>query len=72
MLQPQPVAQTDWAQLILLGNDIALQWYSATQDKPIPEPQYIPGTPIPTGVARDMNTMIILGLVVVAVVVLSR
>lgn len=73
---PQVVQQTDrstLADLILLGNDIAFQWWSATQDKPIPLPQYIPGTPIPTQVYQDTTRLMVIGgLALVAVLLLAR
>lgn len=61
---------TDWGQLVLLGNDVAMQWYSMTQDKPIPTPQIIPGTGIPTATYQQTTQLLIVGLVVVAAVML--
>lgn len=62
----------DWGSLVLLGNDIAMQWYAMTHDTVIPPPQVIPGTRIPTQVYTQTTTLIVVGLVAVAAIVLLR
>jgi hypothetical protein len=61
----------DWGSLIMLGNDLAMQWYSVThQNAPIPQPQLIPGTNLPTRTVD--HTLLLLGVVAVAAVLLLR
>jgi len=69
------LAQTDVGQMILLGNDIALQWWSALSDKPAPVPQQVAtpgGGVIPTTIVQQQGTLLIIGLLVVGAVVLMR
>jgi hypothetical protein len=68
----QPIAQTDLGQLILLGNDIALQWWSATQNKPIPPPPRIPGTNLPYSDTVITTQMIVIGLLALGAIFLLK
>jgi len=72
---PEPIAQTDLGQLILMSNDMALQWYSALTDKPAPAPQQVAlpgGGVVPTSLVAQQGTLIIVGALVVAAIVLTR
>jgi hypothetical protein len=72
---PEPIAQTDLGQLILLGNDMALQWYSALNDKPAPTPGVVAapgGGVVPTVLVQQQGTLLIVGALVVAAIVLTR
>jgi hypothetical protein len=69
------LAQTDMGQMILLGNDIALQWWSALSDKPAPTPGVVAapgGGVIPTTLVQQQGTLLIVGLLVIGAVVLMR
>lgn len=64
----------DLGDVIMAGNDIALQWYALTHQTTIPTRN--PGiyTPLPGGgsLAVNPNTLVLLVLGIVAVVVFSR
>jgi hypothetical protein len=55
---------------ILLGNDILMQWYSAITNKPVVPLQ--PTNVITTAQVQQTSTLLIVGVVVVAIVLLSR
>lgn len=63
----------DWASLGLLGNEIALQWYSTTHpDRPIATPPQYASINVP-GVKASFNTnLLIIGAVVVVAVLLLK
>jgi hypothetical protein len=63
----------DWGAAVMVGNDIAQQWYSLITQKPLPTRQ--------EGVAVDLpglhgtagtTTLIVVGAVIVAVVLLLK
>jgi hypothetical protein len=63
----------DWGAAIMVGNDIAQQWYSLVTQKPLPERQ--------EGIAVDLpgikgtagtSTLVLVGLIVVAAVFLLK
>jgi hypothetical protein len=60
----------DLGSLVLLGNDIAMQWYAMAHDRDVPDPQLIPGTTIPTRTYN--NTLLLIGVVVIAGVLLLK
>jgi hypothetical protein len=61
----------DWTSVALLGNDILMQWYAATHDKPITP--LVPTQPYPTSSQiANTTTLLIIGAVIVAVVVFSN
>ena len=62
----------DWGQLAILGNDIALQWYTMLHDRDMPQPQYLPGTGIPTAVYQQTTQLLIVLAVVGAIVLVMR
>jgi hypothetical protein len=62
----------DVSDVIMLGNDIAMQWYALTHDTPLPQPVMIPGTGIPTQVYTQTTQLMLIGLVVVAAVIILR
>jgi hypothetical protein len=66
-LQSQDLNAGDY---ILLGNDILMQWYSALNNKPIVPLQ--PTNVITTRQVQQTSTLLIVGVIVVAVVLLSR
>lgn len=62
---------TNWGQLVLLGNDIAMQWYALAHDSEVPAPQYIAGTGIPTRTYSDTTKLLAIALVVLGVIVFT-
>jgi len=73
--QNVPISQTDWGQLMLIGNDIALQWYSALADKPAPVPQQVAlpgGGVIPTAIVQQQGTIFLVLLFGIGALLLLR
>jgi hypothetical protein len=75
LMQPMqgdvPLSQSNAGQMLLIGNDIALQWYAALTDKQQPVPQQIAlpgGGVIPTAVVQQQGTILIIGLLVLGAV----
>lgn len=66
-LQAQDLNAGDY---ILLGNDILMQWYSALSNKPVVPLQ--PTNVITTRQVQQTSTLLIVGVVVVAIVLLTR
>ncbi len=56
---------TDWAQVIMSGNEVAMQWYALTHDQPLPGNDGIIFSPIPgvrAGVSSQTIVLLVLGI----------
>lgn len=74
MQAPTLQGESGWSagDYVMLGNDILMQWYSATRDRePVPliptDPRLVSSTQV-----QQMTTLFIIGAVVVAAIIFSR
>ncbi len=56
--------ETDWAQVIMSGNEVAMQWYALTHDQPLPGNDGVIFSPLPgirAGVSSQTIVVLLLG-----------
>lgn len=56
--------ETDWAQVIMSGNEVAMQWYALTHDQPLPGNDGIIFAPVPgvrAGISSQSIVLLALG-----------
>lgn len=63
---------SDWGDLIMLGDDIAMQWYYMMHPEQTPINTGVVSLPVPGGVARATfnPNLVILGLLVLGAILL--
>lgn len=64
----------DWQQLIVASNEAAMQWYSLVTQNPLPTQitQPLPGGGTARIGAPSMNSVLLIGVLVVAAIVLLK
>lgn len=62
----------DWGSAIMVGNEIAQQWYSLVTQKPLPQQEGVVLGPTGGRVTVGTNTIILVALVAVAAVLIYK